>query len=402
MRSVFIPTLIFFLSINTLFAQNENRYSVLISEAMEFYKAHKFEESKEKFTEAFNIRQDNQKDVYNGACSAASSGDQQLAIQWLNKAIDLGWNNASHMEKDCDLYSLRILPDWKDLLDRVRDNKKSIKDKEEVIDQICSLIVKDQSDEIWKLGSEDFIKNTNKEDFNTTIQKIHQQLVENDIEDLCDLKSKFSTNTQYLNGKLTSTFSKTFLIIPQLVYHHKFLNNSYGHILDIKLSNDELSDWRLNNLTYDENYIDKGKNPREFVRDFFSNADTIYVGFEIVSGEEYLLGNNICLNTDFKVDLVKIFSNMTYFGTTYKQPIDDTLKIYSIFFRKLSSDDIFDTVKSKFKTLTLQYTFNNNVDSKILISYDNDYAFYLPNDLQQIITFIHKIINKKNEGYFTK
>lgn len=55
---------------------------------------------------------------YNVACTCARGGRQEEALEWLGKAIDLGFTNRRQLEGDADLSALRGLPAFKDLLAR--------------------------------------------------------------------------------------------------------------------------------------------------------------------------------------------------------------------------------------------------------------------------------------------
>ncbi len=62
-------------------------------------------------------------DHYNHACVLALNGKSAAALLALGKAIDKGWANVAHLEKDSDLQSLRALPEWSTLLQRARDRQ---------------------------------------------------------------------------------------------------------------------------------------------------------------------------------------------------------------------------------------------------------------------------------------
>jgi len=54
--------------------------------------------------------------IYNLACVEARLGNPRSALDYLSKAIQLGWNDVNHMEKDTDLDSLRSLEEYKTLV----------------------------------------------------------------------------------------------------------------------------------------------------------------------------------------------------------------------------------------------------------------------------------------------
>ncbi len=55
---------------------------------------------------------------YNLACSLAMTGSPTAALQSLTHAIQLGYNDFSHLEIDSDLNSLRSLPEYDAILKR--------------------------------------------------------------------------------------------------------------------------------------------------------------------------------------------------------------------------------------------------------------------------------------------
>jgi len=54
--------------------------------------------------------------AYNMACALARKGDERSAVDWLEKAISLGYSDREHLERDPDLESLRDRPDYRRLL----------------------------------------------------------------------------------------------------------------------------------------------------------------------------------------------------------------------------------------------------------------------------------------------
>ncbi len=59
-------------------------------------------------------------DMYNGACIASLSGKKDLALQYLNRAVQLGYDDTAHMEKDTDLDAIRNLPGYRSVIVTIR------------------------------------------------------------------------------------------------------------------------------------------------------------------------------------------------------------------------------------------------------------------------------------------
>ncbi len=61
---------------------------------------------------------------YNLACSHALLGDARSALESLNHAVSLGYDEAEFMASDEDLASLRQTPEFRALIERIRSGTK--------------------------------------------------------------------------------------------------------------------------------------------------------------------------------------------------------------------------------------------------------------------------------------
>ena len=95
------------------FSQN---YKTLVGEADAFYKNKEYKKSVEKYTAAFSVEQKSPEDLYNAACSAALLGNNKVAFQWLQLALNKGWSNVNHLTTDSDLKSLHNDKKWTQLV----------------------------------------------------------------------------------------------------------------------------------------------------------------------------------------------------------------------------------------------------------------------------------------------
>jgi predicted esterase len=77
--------------------------------------------------------------AYNLACAYALHGDKPKAFEWLNKSVDRGWDDASHMRVDTDLDSLRDLPEFAAIIERVMELRKPKLDKARTSEPIVIL-----------------------------------------------------------------------------------------------------------------------------------------------------------------------------------------------------------------------------------------------------------------------
>ena len=95
-------------------------YKELIVQAESLYNSKDFKESSELYKHAFTIEKKKSSDLYNGACSAALSGDKKNAFSFLNQAIKNGWANIDHIKKDPDLESLHNEKAWAEMIDKLQ------------------------------------------------------------------------------------------------------------------------------------------------------------------------------------------------------------------------------------------------------------------------------------------
>ena len=91
-----------------------------MNKADALYNSSAYAESTQTYKEAFKIEQKSYSDLYNAACSASLAGDTKLALEWLEKSIDYGWTNISHLKIDTDLNALHDLKEWPILLEKLQ------------------------------------------------------------------------------------------------------------------------------------------------------------------------------------------------------------------------------------------------------------------------------------------
>lgn len=94
----------------------------LIELADSLYEVGNYGGSAKNYDQAFKLAEGNATQYYNAACSHALSGNQDQAMSYLSQAADKGWLNASHIQRDQDLVSLRETSGWQEVLDKVQAN----------------------------------------------------------------------------------------------------------------------------------------------------------------------------------------------------------------------------------------------------------------------------------------
>ncbi|HZN61956.1 MAG TPA: transglutaminase domain-containing protein, partial [Planctomycetota bacterium] len=58
--------------------------------------------------------------AYNIACAFALLGEKKEALDWLDKAVGLGWDNLEHTEQDPDLESVRGEARFRKVLEKLK------------------------------------------------------------------------------------------------------------------------------------------------------------------------------------------------------------------------------------------------------------------------------------------
>lgn len=101
----------------TLQAQSYVQY---IQKADSCYKAKSNKASTEYYEMAFKKEHKNPTHLYNGACAATLANETKKAFNWLNLAIDNGYENFSHLKKDNDLSQLHPQKEWQRLILKIQ------------------------------------------------------------------------------------------------------------------------------------------------------------------------------------------------------------------------------------------------------------------------------------------
>jgi hypothetical protein len=113
MKNLLVLIFLFYIIVINCSAQS---YRELISEAEEFYRSKEYQKSSELYQQAFRLETKNPSELYNGARSAALSGDVEDAFKFLGLSIEKGWTNIDRLKKDTDLSSLHSDKRWNKLV----------------------------------------------------------------------------------------------------------------------------------------------------------------------------------------------------------------------------------------------------------------------------------------------
>jgi len=109
--------LIFTLWIIPCLVMSQN-YDTYIHKADSCYWVKNYKMAEEFFKLAFTINQE--KHLYNAACTASLANDPDTAFRWLNLAVDKGFTNVDQIKRDPDLNNLHKDERWEALLEKVQ------------------------------------------------------------------------------------------------------------------------------------------------------------------------------------------------------------------------------------------------------------------------------------------
>lgn len=187
-------------------------YKTLVNKADALYSSNAYAESTQTYKEAFNIEQKSYSDLYNAACSASLAGDTKLALEWLEKSIDHGWTNISHLKIDTDLNALHDLKEWPILLEKLQ----------KILDVIERNYDKPLQQELLKINEDDqkyrmqLDEVEKKHGYNSPqMQEIWQIIGEKDSINLIKVKSILDKHGWVGPDKVGKTANQTLFLVIQ-------------------------------------------------------------------------------------------------------------------------------------------------------------------------------------------
>lgn len=104
-------------------------YIEVINEGANLHKAKEYAKAVSKFEEAFKMETPEAWALFKGARSAACAGNTELAFDWLQKAADQGLSLMNVLQESPEIESLRTLPRWQPIVDKVRKNWEAAESK---------------------------------------------------------------------------------------------------------------------------------------------------------------------------------------------------------------------------------------------------------------------------------
>jgi tetratricopeptide (TPR) repeat protein len=115
MKNIFF--LVLFVSFFNSYGQN---YDALIKKADSCYNAKQYKKATEFYTKAFQVDPNSKKNFYNAACASSLANDKKKSLDWLEIAVNNGFNSADHINSDSDLDNIRKEKKFKKIIDNLQ------------------------------------------------------------------------------------------------------------------------------------------------------------------------------------------------------------------------------------------------------------------------------------------
>ncbi len=108
-----------FIVMNISLMQSQT-YKEFVQKADSCYRAKEYKLSVGYYEKAFNIEQKKATDLYNASCSAALLKEDKKAFEWLNLAIDNGYENITYLQNERDLNPLHVKKEWEEVINKLQ------------------------------------------------------------------------------------------------------------------------------------------------------------------------------------------------------------------------------------------------------------------------------------------
>jgi hypothetical protein len=381
-----ILVFIFLLSNINVFGQEDSQYSQLIKKAGEAYKDQDYKSSVVYFEKAFEI--DNQKatDLYNGACSAALSGDTLKAFYFLDLSVDNGYRDLEQIEKDCDLYSLHNLLKWEKVIGRIEVNKENHLSSDRVLKSITEAIESNNPEQLWNLGSDNYKETQNKDSVITLIDNFHKVLVKYNLgfKDLSKSQSSSTnynkTNLNYSSWEIDESIELNYNLTPKILGENTrdYFINAIGYTLNVKLKL-QGNRWALDDLIIKNNYFSDSFDCLGFIKEYFNDTISITCQMGVITPNKQL----VCLST-YSAHDIQVSSALK--ALNWKElndiPINGKAVIYKMYFVKKSnkqekkSDNILDSFFQPSVSYELLEIVFLDKSNKLIVSNGEMYGIY--------------------------
>ena len=395
-----IATLLGIMSIVYSYGQSlDSIYSANIYSAAKYYNNKEFELSLSEFEKAFLIKNNKPIDLYNGACSAALSKKINRAFTLLNQALNSGYHNADHLQKDSDLYDVHPFPEWRNIVSIVKQNEKDYKSNSETIKFITHSVEKNQTEVLWKLCSEEYKSVHTKKDLIETVDNIRHLFKIYDVS-FFDFKFSSSSNSNHSLNKSGEIKNKelverTYYYTPPFfgLSYNSILVSSIGYEIGIKIIRTNIA-WEIRKISIESNYHNSDFQINNYIEEFLSYGGQYSEKYSVIKEQKRLYGfeetkiktlvpllkslNPQYIKTD-TIGVQRFSKNLVSLSLYKKVPNLDTLDIseYSFFTSPSDSTIVF-----------LELVIPNDEKNIALISNGEKYAFYEIENILRLKEFV--------------
>jgi len=160
-----------------------------LKKASKHYEEGQFMASAKAYDRALLNGQGSAVDYYNAACSWALTQDTIHSMAYLRRAMEAGWKNADHLEKDVDLAYLRGREGWDEVVGMARDN---LAEYEKDFDQALKtkleeIYVRDQTlRQLYREAEEKFGEDSDEMDYFRALMNREDRANENEVMAILD------------------------------------------------------------------------------------------------------------------------------------------------------------------------------------------------------------------------
>lgn len=112
-------TIVFLFIVMNISVMQSQSYKEFVQKADSCYRAKEYKMSVAYYEKAFKTEQ-KKADLYNASCSAALLKEDKKAFEWLNLAIDNGYENITYLQNDRDLKPLHVKKEWEEVINKLQ------------------------------------------------------------------------------------------------------------------------------------------------------------------------------------------------------------------------------------------------------------------------------------------
>lgn len=229
-----------------LFAQNVD-LNALYSEAMKEYEAKNYKKASVNISKILNQKgyEISNGALYNSACIYSLNKETEKAFEVLNHLADKKfYSNLSHISKDSDLENLHSLPEWKNLLEKVKENQRTEPKRKRINIKNALLkakeILQKDNGKLW--GKNLWHENVLFQDFDDTIYSL-KKLKDSKTDDSVlyyktlpkDTLSKTNTVQEFEGEKYATVLATDYYMNDESsTVIHELFHRTHFEILDAK------------------------------------------------------------------------------------------------------------------------------------------------------------------------